>query len=52
MNPPTNCGVCLALVAGFALGLGAPFSGIQVAAADTPIVTRDVDARAYGRGAY
>ncbi len=53
MNPTrTNCRVCFALVAGFALGAGALFSGIQVAAADTPIATRDVDARAYGRGSY
>ena len=48
----TNRSVWLALVTGFALGAGALFSGIPVAAADTPIATRDVDARAYGRGSY
>ena len=47
-----NRSVCFALVAGFALGAAALFSGIQVAAADTPIATRDVDARAHGRGSY
>lgn len=43
----------LALVAGFALAMGAAFSEIQVVAADAPIGSRDADARAVvGRGTY
>jgi hypothetical protein len=43
----------LALVAGFALATATAFCGIQVAAADAPIGSRDADARAdVGRSTY